>query len=155
LVEAGSASTFYRRFAGWAVAAAIAASAGFSIAADFIYRYRSGEIPHAVHQFRRLDEFFESAAGGQGVFLHYSGVGEPERTFTLVMYMRAIYRLYPQPVLTAEPGVLIATPDELLGANSDRDGTWMMDHGVGHEISLEFDPSGKLSYQLIPAEPAK
>jgi hypothetical protein len=152
MVEGGSLFRWFLRILGWTVAAAIAVSAGLSITSDYLYRYHSDDIQGPARNFHNLDNFFSAVADGHGIFLHLTGF-QNHKILAMMTYMRAVYRLYPLPVLTAEPGVRIITLDELLDNNPDRDGTWMIDHGVQREISLEFNESGEFSFRVIPAHP--
>jgi hypothetical protein len=56
------------------------------------------------------------------------------------------YHLYPQPVLVADPSVLINDGHDILRNNSTPSDSWLRDHGVGSVMSVIMDPQKNLPF---------
>ncbi len=96
---------------------------------------------HLNQSYARWDGIIRNAAEpGRGVFLKFVNFRGKSAGFTTNIYFRAMYALYPRPVLVAEPGVIVNKPFQLLQANSYPSERWLWDHGVGSIIVVDFDP---------------
>ena len=119
----------------------IVTSIGLCIGFD-VYREFSLRAPDQLNQsYARWDGFIRSgAAPGRGVFLKFVNFPEKVAGYTTNIYFRAVYELYPRPVLVADPGFVVNKPLQLLEGNSVPDDRSLRDRDVGSIIIVDFDP---------------
>jgi len=141
LIDNKSPSPKSGRILRWLGGLIIVMSMGLCIGFD-VYRvfYLRGP-DHLNQRYRRWDALINSgAAPGRGVFLKFTNFPVKAAGFTTNIYFRAVYVLYPRPVLVAEPGAVVNKPMQLLKANSFPDERTLWDRGVGSIIVVDFDP---------------
>lgn len=93
------------------------------------------------------DRAVTTAAGGQGIFLHFGSLtGANEETYS-TFYFRGTYAVYPLPVGVAHEGVVINTWRDIMNANFQPDDAWLKEHHLGSMLSIAFDES-QFTYQL-------
>jgi len=117
----------------------IVTSLGLCIGSD-VNRVFFARWPARLNQkYDQWDALFRSGtAPGRGVFLKFIDFPKNAGEFTMNVYFRAVYVLYPQPVLVAEPGVVLNTTTQLLEGNSIPDERTLRDRGVGSIVVLDF-----------------
>lgn len=72
------------------------------------------------------------------MFLKFIGFPKGAGGFTASVYFRAVYVMYPRPVLVADPGVVVNETTRLLEGNSVPDERSLRDRGVGSIVDLEL-----------------
>ncbi len=77
---------------------------------------------------------------GRGVFLKFLNFHGQSRQWAARIYFRAVYLLYPQPVLVTGPSVVVNNAPQILQDNSYPSDQWLMDRGVGSIVVVDFDP---------------
>jgi hypothetical protein len=80
-----------------------------------------------------------AAAPGRGVFLKFINFKGDALGYTTNIYFRAVYVLYPQPALVAQPDVVVNNAPQLMAGNSYPDEQWLIDRGVGSIMFIDFD----------------
>jgi hypothetical protein len=121
---------------GLVIVTSMALCVGFDVYREF---YLQGP-DHLSQSYRLWDaQIRKGAAPGRGVFLKFKNFPPITAGFTTNIYFRAVYVLYPRPVLVAEPGVVVNKPLQLLVANSFPDERTLWDRGVGSIIVVDFD----------------
>jgi len=86
------------------------------------------------------DGLIQHGAGpGRGVFLKFENFKGDALGYTTNIYFRAVYILYPQPVLVAPPDVVVNNAPQLIADNSYPNEQWLIDHGVGSIMFIDFD----------------
>jgi hypothetical protein len=79
-----------------------------------------------------------AAANGKGLFIRFQNLNEPRvREDTTRIYFRAVYLLYPQPVIVAHEGAVINTTDQLIAANFQPDARWLAERGIGTVLVVD------------------
>ena len=90
-------------------------------------------------KYEQWDALFRSgAAPGRGVFLKFINFPKNAGGITTNVYFRAVYVLYPQPVLVAKPEVTVNWTMQLLEGNSIQDELSLRDRGVGSIVVLNL-----------------
>jgi len=117
----------------------IVTSLGLCIRAD-VDREFLVRLPARLNQrYEQWDALFRSGtAPGRGVFLKFIGFPKGAGGFTASVYFRAVYVMYPRPVLVADPGVVVNETTRLLEGNSVPDERSLRDRGVGSIVDLEL-----------------
>jgi hypothetical protein len=125
----------------WVGGLVILTSIGLCIGFD-VYREFYVQGPARLNElYGRWDRLIRSgAAPGRGVFLKFINFPRKSAGFTTNIYFRAVYVLYPQPVVVAKPEVVVNKPLELLAGNYFPDERWLRDRGVGSIVVVDFDP---------------
>ncbi len=117
----------------------IATSLGLCVASDIDRTYFTRWPARLTEKYAKQDALIGSAAApGRGVFLKFINFPKNAGGFTANIYFRAVYALYPQPVVVAEPGVLVNGTPQLLKGNSIPDDRSLRDRGVGSVIVLKL-----------------
>lgn len=117
----------------------IATSLGLCIGAD-VKRVFFARWPARLNQqCQQWDALFRSRTPPRrGVFLKFIGFPKGAGGFTSKVYFRAVYVLYPRPVLVAQPRVVVNNTTQLLQGNSVPDERSLRDRGVGSIVDLEL-----------------
>jgi hypothetical protein len=151
--------TSWTKLALWLASAAMLGSAAVAIGLDVHKRF-------VIHQFKQrqlgcaqTDAMLRKASQGRGLFLRFSGQFRGTwKNFPCGAYYRAVYLLYPLPVLVGEPSQLINPHDGAeqirQAANFDPDGAWLLRHGVPRELSYCYSDSGNITVTMQAAAPA-
>lgn len=114
---------------------------GLCIGFDVYRQFDLAGPEHLNESYAQWDGFIRNGAEpGRGVFLKFFNFQGKSAGFTTNIYFRAVYVLYPRPVLVAEPGVVVNKPLQLLEANSYPSERWLWNHGVGSIIVVDFNP---------------
>jgi hypothetical protein len=88
-------------------------------------------------KYRQWDALFRSGEKpGRGVFLKFAGFPKSAGGFTGNVYFRAVYALYPEPVVIAGPGVVVNDTMQILNGNSIPEDQALRDRGVGSVVVL-------------------
>jgi hypothetical protein len=134
------AHSFCWRIAGlWKLAILISILSVVSVNAE--NRFVSGDPRKIANRFSAVDQGAAETAGGGGLLLRFAGFVGPNVGYTTNIFFRAVFDLYPQPVLVGEASAVINTGDDITAANGKFNPTdsWLLQHGV-HAI---------LSYTLV------
>jgi hypothetical protein len=109
---------------------------GVDIRREFFERW-----PDRLRQkYEQWDGVFRSGdKSGRGVFLKFVNFPKNAGGFTANVYFRAVYVMYPRPVLVAEPGVTINGTMQLLDGNSIPEERSLRDRGVGSIVVLRLE----------------
>jgi hypothetical protein len=119
----------------------LAASMGLCIGFDVYRQFDLRGPGHLDESYAWLDKLIRGAAEpGRGVFLRFDNFRGESAGFVTNIYFRAVYVMYPRPVLVAEPGVVVNKPFQLLENNSYPNEQWLRDQGVGSIMVWDFDP---------------
>jgi hypothetical protein len=98
-------------------------------------------LPKLSQPYALWDGWLEQAtAPGRGIFLKFDGFPERWAGYAQNIYFRAVYFLYPQPVLVSGPTATINKGQDLLKNNSLPSDQWLLDHGVDSVMSIVMDP---------------
>jgi hypothetical protein len=123
----------------WLGGLVIVTSIGLCIGADADREFYSRWPARLNQRYEQWDALIKSgAAPGRGVFLKFVNFPKNAGGFTANVYYRAVYAMYPEPVLVAEPGVLINGTMQLLGGNSIPDEQSLRNRGVGSVVILHL-----------------
>jgi hypothetical protein len=113
---------------------------GFDVDREFYLRGPD----HLNQSYARWDAFIRNgAAPGRGLFLRFINFHGPQAGFATNIYFRAVYALYPRPVLVAKPGVVVNKPFQLVDGNSYPSENWLRERGVGSILVVDYDPVRK------------
>jgi len=105
-----------------------------------------------------LDQFLDKAVPEGNMVLKFKGFGklkrESDEDVPLLIYFRAVYRLYPQKVFTVSPDVIVNTGKDFTDNPFNPDLQWMQKNGVKKVITLTRDLQGRIYNKVdsIPAE---
>jgi hypothetical protein len=125
----------------WVGGIVVLASIGICIGFD-VYRQFYLRGPQLLNQsFVDWDRYIHTeTTPGHGVFLKFINFHDQARQWTARIYFRAVYLLYPEPVLATGPSVVVNSAPQLLQDNSYPSDQWLRDRGVGSIVVVEFDP---------------
>jgi hypothetical protein len=125
------------RLGGLVVITSIGMCIGFDIYREF---YQRG--PSLMNQsYVQWDGYIhKETTPGRGLFLRFLNFHGQSRQWAARIYFRAVYLLYPQPVLVTKPDVIVNTAPQLLEGNSPPDDQRLIDRGVGSIVVVDFDP---------------
>lgn len=108
---------------------------GFDIADRFVLR--RPEI--FMRQYARVDKELTLAAHGQGLYLRFSNFLGEIAGFSTNFYFRAVYILYPQPVLVGDPSVVASFPDQVVANNFEPTDQWLFQHGIHTVLTYHYN----------------
>ncbi|HEY1923127.1 MAG TPA: hypothetical protein VGG44_10295 [Tepidisphaeraceae bacterium] len=124
----------------WVGGFIIAISLGLCIGADVHREFFERWPNRLTEKYKQWDALMESGASrDRGVFLKFVGFPKNAGGFTANVYFRAVYALYPRPVVVVEPGVTINGTMQLLAGNSIEDEQALRDRGVGSIVVLRLE----------------
>ena len=152
----------WAKVAVWLAALAMLSSAAAAISADVYTRFDSDQFKNRQLGVAAIDGMVRTGSRGQGLFLQFTGNfrGSLEK-YPCGVYYRAVYLLYPRPVLIAEPGQVIDPQnavEQIRKANFDPDGAWLLNHGVPRELRYVCSDSGEVRCRprgVAPAGPSQ
>jgi hypothetical protein len=128
----------------------IAASVGFDITGRFMHSYQ--EI--IMSRYGRVDEQLTQAAHGQGLYLRFTNFQGEIAGYVTNFYFRAVYILYPQPVLVGDPSVVASLPYKVLAGNFDPTDQWLLQHNIHTVLTYHYDGRGFIRQERhVPAPP--
>jgi hypothetical protein len=133
-----------RRILSWLGAIVVLASIGMCIGFDIDRQfYLRG--PQLLNQsLADWDRYIHAeTTPGRGVFLKFLNFHDQARQWTARIYFRAVYLLYPQPVLVTGPSVVVNNAPQILQDNSYPSDQWLMGRRVGSIVVVDFDPLKK------------
>jgi hypothetical protein len=87
-----------------------------------------------------VDPYLTDAAAGGGLYLRFVGF-DGHGDYAANYYFRANYILFPQRVLVGDPSDTINTATQILAANSPRDESWFLAHGVPTVLTIYCRPN--------------
>lgn len=123
----------------WLGGLVIVTTMGLCIGTDVNREFYARWPTRLNQRYEQWDALFKSGtAPGRGVFLKFVNFPKNAGGFTANVYFRAVYLLYPEPVLVAEPGVVINGAMQLLEGNSIPDERSLRDRGVGSIVVLRL-----------------
>lgn len=93
------------------------------------------------------DAQFLSVAGDKGLFIQFQNLRGSAQEEVSRVYFRAVYRLYPHPVIVAREGAVINIATQLRLANFQPDDRWLADRGIG--AVLVVDGSKKYATPIL------
>ncbi len=78
----------------------------------------------------------------RGVFLRFVDfpAGNLGEAYAQSIYYRAVYALYPLPVVATRPGIVVNEGKDFLKDNSYPSERWLTDHGVGTILTVRYEP---------------
>jgi hypothetical protein len=130
-----------RIFLEWFGGLLIVTSMGLCIGFDVYRQFGLAEPQHLNQSYVQWDGYIlNRAEPGRGVFLKFVNFRGQWAGYATNIYFRAVYVMYPRPVLVARPGDVLNKPFQVLAANSYPSEKWLWDHGVGSIIIVDFDP---------------
>jgi hypothetical protein len=141
-------------------AIAMLSSAAVAISLDVYNRFVTDQFKQLHLGCTQTDEALHRASQGHGLFLRFTGNFRslPEN-LPCGVYFRAVYLLYPLPVLVGEPSQLINPHDgaELIrqAGNFDPDAAWLLRHGVPRELSYFCSDSGEITFTMQAVAPVR
>jgi hypothetical protein len=79
---------------------------------------------------------------GRGVFVKFVNLpsGTQGEAYAQSVYFRAVYALYPQPVLVTASENVVNKGGDFLKDNSYPSEQWLVEHGVGTVITVGYEP---------------
>jgi hypothetical protein len=85
-----------------------------------------------LKRYAAFDRAFVQGSRGGGLFLRFNNFVGPNAGYSTNIYFRAVYTLYPRPVLVGDPSVVINNGKDIAAANDDfhPTGAWLEEHGV-------------------------
>ncbi len=114
----------YGRVLRWVGGLAIVISLGLCVRGDIDREFYARWPDRLNQKYEQWDALIRSGeAPGRGVFLKFVNFPKGAGGFTASVYFRAVYALYPQPVVVAGPGVVVNDTMQLLNGNSIPDDT--------------------------------
>jgi len=128
----------------------IGGSVGFDVADRFVLR--RPEI--AMSGCARVDEGLTVAAYEHGLYLRFINFQGRMLDAVTLIYFRACYILYPQPVLVGDPSVVANFPDQVLAGNFEPTDQWLLQHGIHSVLTYHYDRHHFLTHvRHVPAPP--
>jgi hypothetical protein len=128
----------------WLMVIAAAASMGLCIGNASRFRAQNFQAPE---QLERVYGYWDGVLRkdpepGRGIFLKFVNFPEgiPGQAFAQSVYFRAVYTLYPLPVLATGANVVVNEGKDLLKDNFYPNDQWLRDHGVGTVVDVGFVP---------------
>jgi hypothetical protein len=85
-----------------------------------------------------------ATAPGKGLFLTFDHFPPGGAGYAQNIYFRAVYVMYPLPLLVTGPGTNIKNGDELLQKNNYPGDDWLLSQGVDSVMTIRIDPKRKL-----------
>jgi hypothetical protein len=125
-------------------------SMGLCIGFEIARQESNGSAASLTQSYSRWDAYMRQAAPRAGVFLKFVGFEGNWRGYVANIYYRAVYVLYPKPVLVADPSVVVNNENQLVDTNSYPNDRRLLNHGVGAVLTIVFDPA---TNSPVPAEP--
>jgi hypothetical protein len=117
----------------------VATSLGLCVSSDVDRELYARWPARLNQQYAHWDALIRSgAAPGRGVFLKFVHFPKNAGGITANVYFRAVYAMYPRPVLVAQPEVVVNSTMQLLAGNSAADDRSLRDRGVGSIVVLDL-----------------
>jgi hypothetical protein len=82
----------------------------------------------------------DATAPGRGLFLKFDHFPPGAAGYAQNIYFRAVYVLYPRPLLVAGPSIKLSNGDELLKNNEYPGDQWLRSQGVDSVMTIQMDP---------------
>ena len=127
----------------WLIRVAVIASMGLCIGSE-IYLNNG---PRSSDRLVRVYDYWDTtlrkkAEPGRGVFVRFNNFpsGNFGEAYAQSIYYRAVYALYPLPVVVTRPGVVVNEGKDFLKDNTYPSEQWLADHGVGSVFTVRFEP---------------
>jgi hypothetical protein len=80
-----------------------------------------------------------AAAPGRGLFLKFDNFPPKGAGYAQNIYFRAVYVLFPRPLLAAGPSTKLSNGDELLKNNEYPGDQWLRSQGVDSVMTIQMD----------------
>jgi hypothetical protein len=130
-----------RRILRWLGGVVVVTSVGMCIGFDIYRQFYLGGPERLKQSIVDWDGYIhKESTPGRGVFLKFLNFHDQARQWTARIYFRAVYSMYPQPVLVTGPSGVVNTAPQLLEDNSYPSDQWLIDRGVGSIVVVDFDP---------------
>lgn len=129
----------------WSLRIIILTSIGLCIGFDINRLFVLKKPDKLAHPYALWDGWIENAtAPGRGLFLTFDSFPPRGAGFAQNIYYRAVYVLYPRPLLAAGPGTKISDGNELLKHNEYPGDQWLLKQGVDSVMTIRMDPRQNL-----------
>jgi len=124
----------------WSVRILVLTSVGLCIGFDFIRLFESNEPSHLAKTYHLWDGWLTYAVvPDRGLFLKFDHFPAGDAGYAQNIYFRAVYDLYPQPLLATDLSKKISNGDELLTENQYPGDQWLRNHGVDSVMTIQMD----------------
>jgi len=123
----------------------VLASIGWCIGFDIHRVFVLKKPDRLAHPYALWDGWItQSAAPGRGLFLKFDHFSAGGAGYAQNIYYRAVYVLYPRPLLVTGPATKIGDGNDLLKHNEYPNDQWLLKQGVDSVMTIQMDPKRNL-----------
>ena len=129
----------------WSLRIVILISVGMCIQFDFNRIFILKKPERIAEPYRLWDNWISyDAAPGKGLFLSFEHFPEADAGYVQNIYYRAVYDLYPRPLLVSDPKIKISDGLDVMKYNKSPGDQWLLDHNVNSVMSIQMDKKKNL-----------
>jgi hypothetical protein len=124
----------------WCLRILILASIGLCIDFDMNRLFVLKKPDRIAEPYKLWDGWIASAAApGRGLFLKFDQFPPKAAGYAQNIYFRAVYVLFPRPLLAAGPSTKLSNGNELLKNNEYPGDQWLRSQGVDSVMTIQMD----------------
>jgi hypothetical protein len=124
----------------WSLRILVVASIGLCIKFDFNRLFVLKKPDRIAEPYKLWDGWItDAAAPGRGLYLKFDQFPIKAAGYAQNIYFRAVYVLFPRPLLAAGPSTKLSNGDELLKNNEYPGDQWLKSQGVDSVMTIQMD----------------
>jgi hypothetical protein len=123
----------------WSLRILVIASIGLCIDSDMNRLFVLKKPDRIAAPYKLWDGWITSAARGRGLFLKFDQFPPRAAGYAQNIYYRAVYVLFPRPLLVAGPATKVTNGNELLKENEYPGDQWLRSQGVDSVMTIQMD----------------
>jgi hypothetical protein len=126
------------------IAFVAAINLGISATASLEDRFGNNRRPRELKLYADLDNVFQRLSQqSTPIFLKFGDLTGSDIGFASTIYFRAVFTMFPNPVVVGDPSTSLFFAADILPANIDRNDGWLIAHHIGIVLAIRLD-NGKL-----------